>query len=93
MLAFVVELTYLSCGDSRRKIIYLQREASTTLDIDAWRTAFCLKDAFFNEILLLTGKDEQKNKEHSKDFVPYHLPIDGSLQFVLVVEQNGLTNF
>lgn len=64
-----------------------------TLDVKAGRTFLCTKDVLTSEVLLLEGKDGREYLEHSKNYVPYHLPIDGSVQHELVVVLDGLSCF
>ena len=72
---------------SKGDYVYLQREAPTTLDVKAGRTVLRVKVVLPSGILLLEGKD---GREHSKNCVPCHLPIDGSVHPELAVVPQGL---
>ena len=59
--------------------VYLQREAPTTLDVRAGRTIVRMKEVLPSGLWLLEGKDGRKCLEHSKNYAPCHLPIEGTV--------------
>uniref|UniRef100_A0A7I4F635 Integrase catalytic domain-containing protein n=2 Tax=Physcomitrium patens TaxID=3218 RepID=A0A7I4F635_PHYPA len=52
-----------------------------------------IKNLLSNGIFLLKGKDGQECWKHSKNCVPYHLHIDGSINLELIVMPIGLIYF
>jgi hypothetical protein len=73
--------------------VYFQREAPTTLDVRAGRTILRVKEVLPRGLLLLEGKDGRECREHSKNCVPCHLPIEGIIHFELAVVLEGLPCF
>jgi len=55
-------------------------------------TILCIKDVLPSSILLLESKDGQKCREHFKDCIPYHFPIEGSIHLEVDVP-HGLLCF
>ena len=73
--------------------VYLQREAPTTLDVRAGCTILRVKGLLPSGLLLLEGKDGRECREHSKNYAPCHLPIEGLIHHELVVVPEGLPCF
>ena len=69
----------------QRDYVYLQHEAPTTLDVRAGRTVLWVKEVLPSGLLLLEGNDGRESCEHSKNCVPCHLSIEGTVHPKLVV--------
>ena len=73
--------------------VYLQREVPTTLDVRALRSIFWVKEVLTSGLLLLEGKDGRECREHSKNYAPCHLPIEGTVHPELAVVLECLACF
>ena len=83
--AYRPQLRRFKVGD----YVYLQREAPTTLDVKVGRTILRVKEILPSVVLLLEGKDGQECRDHTKNYAPCHLPIEGIILPELVVVPAG----
>ena len=68
-------------------------EVPTTLDVKAGRTILQVNEVLLSGLLLLEGKDGQECHEHSKNYAPCHLSIEGTIHPKLAVVPEGLPCF
>lgn len=78
--AYRPQLRQFKVGD----YVYLQREAPTTLDVQAGQTIL-KANGILPRVFVLHGKDGKECRGNTKDFAPRHLPIEGTVDPKLTV--------
>jgi hypothetical protein len=79
--AYKLQLQRFKVGD----YVYPQCEAPTALDIWIGRTILRVKAILPSGVLLLKDKDGQESRDNTKNYIPYHLPIEKAVHLKLAV--------
>ena len=64
-----------------------------TLDVRAGCNILRVKEVLPSGLLLLEGKDGRECREHSKNCIPCHLSIEGTIHLELAVVPEGPSMF